>query len=528
MNENKKKWYEKLVDCLIGLCGKLFELFLRFLAFVLAVVVGIASYVKLDKNGAFDEVNLSSTLISASADEATPVAETADVESGIDSTLYPSANLIYFPFWENSKTKSGLTFTNNADGTVTVNGTATGTAIYIIRNFDLILPAGEYVLSGASGGQLGSGSYHIQIATANYSKAWNGVDATQFTLEKEETLLVQIVVYEGQTLENYVFKPMINRGKVAYPFIPNLDGVYNQGYQTGEESGYNNGYDEGVLDGEQLAQYGFFYGATAEFSYTDNSGNAQIVHYPVSYVNSGINFSGLVASLKSLAVSKQPDFSKSCSLLVILSPSVYAPVFRASGLSVYSSFYDVLSNRDYNCSLYYNNSSTATSGFNGIVAPTLTDLGNSNYRFDFDFSDTVNAPTASTGYFRLIRLVNGSVGFSFDYLSNMILYTMGNSYQAGYNEGFSAGLNDTSEYDEGYNNGYTSGKSDGYNEGLSKGLSSDPFGFGDFIYTALDMPGRLLSNLLNFEFLGVNLAGLVTVILSIFLVAWVLKKIKKL
>lgn len=128
-------------------------------------------------------------------------------------------NLIPFPYYQSNKTINGITWTINEDGTVTANGTATNTSIFIIRNFDFMLPAGTYCVSGAKDGVINT-TYYIQLATENYAEAWNATNNTVFTLTKLEKMIVQLVVHNGATINNCTFEPQIERGTVATAFEP--------------------------------------------------------------------------------------------------------------------------------------------------------------------------------------------------------------------------------------------------------------------------------------------------------------------
>ena len=123
-------------------------------------------------------------------------------------------NLIPFPYYQSNKTINGITWTINQDGTVTANGTATNTSIFVIRNFDFSLAPGTYCASGAKDGVVNT-TYYIQLATENYAEAWNATNNTVFTLTKLEKMIVQLVVHNGATINNYTFEPQIEYDSIA-------------------------------------------------------------------------------------------------------------------------------------------------------------------------------------------------------------------------------------------------------------------------------------------------------------------------
>lgn len=134
------------------------------------------------------------------------------------------ANLSPYPYHGVNKT-FGVTFTDNGDGSVTANGTSTGdAAFWIVPQWGAFhLPAGTYCLSGCpSGGD--SSSYRINLSLKtkdgrkilDFSDKGNGL---QFTIsEPSDTAFFRIAVAQGATVNNLVFKPMLNHGEEALPF----------------------------------------------------------------------------------------------------------------------------------------------------------------------------------------------------------------------------------------------------------------------------------------------------------------------
>ena len=124
-------------------------------------------------------------------------------------------NLVSYPFPETTFTRNGITFTDNGDGTVTVNGTATAKIIfYFVSNTRrMALREGEhYTLSGCpSGGS--TSKYFIQgtDGTMYHTDIGSG---KAFTASNSDYYFY-IVVYEGATLSNVVFKPQLEIGDSA-------------------------------------------------------------------------------------------------------------------------------------------------------------------------------------------------------------------------------------------------------------------------------------------------------------------------
>lgn len=77
------------------------------------------------------------------------------------SNVYGAKNLLPYPYYSTTKTQNGITFTDNGDGTVTVNGTATDGVVFFCsirgENGKCILPNGTYIVTGCpSGGAVNS------------------------------------------------------------------------------------------------------------------------------------------------------------------------------------------------------------------------------------------------------------------------------------------------------------------------------------------------------------------------------------
>lgn len=105
----------------------------------------------------------------------------------------------------------GITYTKNADGSITANGTTTGRSDYPLwYNRVGLLKAGTYKISGVPTGNVGM----IQIWNATRNRAdvtiSNGASQT-FTYNGTDAIKVQIIASttSGVQVDNVMFKPMI-------------------------------------------------------------------------------------------------------------------------------------------------------------------------------------------------------------------------------------------------------------------------------------------------------------------------------
>lgn len=126
-------------------------------------------------------------------------------------------NLIPYPYINTTKTINGITFTDNGDGSITVNGTATADAYFVLTSLNLY-PSGTYFLSGgASGGN--SSSYYLDVRNRNnitytiFQKDYGNGAIIQ--LSEDDTLMCEIRVCSGKTVNNLVFKPQLELGAAA-------------------------------------------------------------------------------------------------------------------------------------------------------------------------------------------------------------------------------------------------------------------------------------------------------------------------
>lgn len=111
-----------------------------------------------------------------------------------------------------STTVNGITFTVHSDGTITCNGTATGTVYLLVKQYALSVSAGTYTIS------LGINSADIRLYNDNH-----GLDSyytPTATFDSATSFPIYLRVTNGKTLNNVLVKPMIERGSSATDFEP--------------------------------------------------------------------------------------------------------------------------------------------------------------------------------------------------------------------------------------------------------------------------------------------------------------------
>lgn len=201
--------------------------------------------------------------------------ETADGENivdGVQTTVkeirgktVATENLIPYPYAETTKTQNGVTFTNNGDGTITVNGTATkNTSFFLVfenPTMCLNLRAGEnYTLSGCpKGGSDTTFSMYVQDISYTQSIIDYGNGATKATSYTQYYAFIRIA--EGYTANNLVFRPMLNAGTEAKPYSKWFAGLKNASFEKIVSTGRN------LYTGEDLE-----YDSNSEVNNTSPSG----------------------------------------------------------------------------------------------------------------------------------------------------------------------------------------------------------------------------------------------------------------
>lgn len=125
-------------------------------------------------------------------------------------------NLIPYPYTETTKTANGVTFTDNGDGSITVNGTASAQTVFSIGNLN-IQNNSSYFLSGCpSTGSTLTYILYVFDGVNGYADAGAG----RLIKAASSELLVSIIIYAGATLNGVIFRPMLNIGASALPYEP--------------------------------------------------------------------------------------------------------------------------------------------------------------------------------------------------------------------------------------------------------------------------------------------------------------------
>lgn len=128
-------------------------------------------------------------------------------------------NLLPYPYYETTKTENGITFTDNGDGTITANGTATAVAIFYFteenKQFDWLTDKTYFYISGAQGvSGIGMKWFYIDNGESKIKQGrliWEeGFKLIRFGVQIEA----------GTTLNNAIIQPMVEQAANATTYEP--------------------------------------------------------------------------------------------------------------------------------------------------------------------------------------------------------------------------------------------------------------------------------------------------------------------
>ena len=135
-----------------------------------------------------------------------------------------SKNLIPYPYYNTSKTVDGITWTDNGDGTVTANGTATATTSFTLQNNSASpfkLEIGKtYIVSGLPENTDSSTGHRLVVQSVDYSQNIEGKKAVVATRTEYYAF---IRIEAGAVCNNITFKPQLEEGAVATEYAPYVD-----------------------------------------------------------------------------------------------------------------------------------------------------------------------------------------------------------------------------------------------------------------------------------------------------------------
>ena len=135
-------------------------------------------------------------------------------------------NLLPYPYELSTITRNGITFTDNGDGTVTANGTATNDTSFQLKIWGNVeLPAGEYIICGCPAGGSVS-TYRMNVAAKDdnlniFKDTFDtGTGVKIIANNGLKHIYATCHVSEGTTVNNLLYKPQLEVGNIATAYEP--------------------------------------------------------------------------------------------------------------------------------------------------------------------------------------------------------------------------------------------------------------------------------------------------------------------
>lgn len=133
---------------------------------------------------------------------------------------YNSRNLLPYPYFHSSMPNHfGIAYTVNSDGTITANGTATGRSEFVLSANKTNWMSGNYVLSGCPSG--GSKDTYFLQTINGFSDTGSGLKVNNTA----ELKRISIIIKQGTTVNNLVFKPQLELGNKKTDYVPYFNTV---------------------------------------------------------------------------------------------------------------------------------------------------------------------------------------------------------------------------------------------------------------------------------------------------------------
>ena len=213
-----------------------------------------------------------------------------DVEGNSDQESTKGYQLLNPADFNDSLTNNGITFTNNGDGSITINGTSTGTAMLQLDKIKKTLKAGKYTFSLTNG--IKDKLYMIWSAPYNSTNTI-GTDMLykEVTFDSDtELAYIYIQIPSGYTFNNVVVYPMIYEGSYdsSKPWEKYTNGASpNPSY---EQPIYSAG-DNGSIN-QKIINENIFDGIMEQGAYSGSDGTT-LINSP-KYIRSK-NYTNVVA-----------------------------------------------------------------------------------------------------------------------------------------------------------------------------------------------------------------------------------------
>ena len=160
----------------------------------------------------------------------------------IGGMTYKSKNLIPYPYANGTQTLNGVTWTPNANGSITANGTQTASVSYLIASFaEPLLLNGTY--SASIGSTLPSGcsfylTFNDDLGNVEIIKT-SSTSSGKATITNRYCTSIHFWLQKGSVFNNVTFYPMLNLGSTAEEFEVQYKGLRDTAVTALKSEGVN-------------------------------------------------------------------------------------------------------------------------------------------------------------------------------------------------------------------------------------------------------------------------------------------------
>lgn len=382
------------------------------------------------------------------------------------------SNIIY-----NSNSDSYVFYIDNTDYTYS-------TKRYTIQCFNKSTPNTPYSINNFNG--------TISVFLTNNINDTSGQAMTSYTSNNNYAYY-----YSTMTTYNYIvirssYGQSINLSDYCFNITINPSATYIGSFVPNTYYNLNNNNYNGFFNNWSI--YGLIEGQNTKYDY-----NSDCLFY--NTIKLGSQLDSFVRTNNTNSY-QQSLYIECDNFIVGNSPQVYMRYCEITNININGTDYSYNDARQLfswlgsNITLYNDNSSL----FNFTLGDKINDV---IYSMNIRVADYT---------FKQSSYYNSSIGMR-GYLENFYISTLS--------------VSDNTAYTNGYNFGYDAGLSQGYNNGYNDAVASNTGGFDNLMFAVADVPIHIISSVLNFNILGVNLLSFFMAIITLMLFIFIIRKFKE-
>lgn len=172
---------------------------------------------------------------------ATATAYTPYVDVNGASVKKYGKNLLAYPYKQTTKTENGITFTDNGDGTIAANGTATADSLFRTNRYTVKAKQSYFVSGCPKGGS--NSTYYLNPRGFDYDIGNGRLIKSNNDFSND----LEITIKSGTTVSNLVFKPQIEIGSTATEYEPYKEPTTYTADENGKVEGVTSLYPTTTL-----------------------------------------------------------------------------------------------------------------------------------------------------------------------------------------------------------------------------------------------------------------------------------------